>query len=206
MVIKFVGGKNMNKKYTSYALLGVLATFVLLLSSSPTLAGTFSITSNPSGATVTISGNNLGVTPYSIDSTKYPSPTSVILSKSGYQSANVPIYNWMTYLPTVNLKPLSGTTSAPAPTPTPTQAPALAPAPAPTPAPSGWTFIDSVPQGAKVYVYAGELNGKYLGTTPFYYDVSTIGANYIQFVKTGYKFSLGFVYPGMPAITCILNT
>ncbi len=202
----------MNKKYTSYVILGVIAMSVLLLSASAAMAGTLTINSNPSGAAVTLGGKNLGTTPVSIDPTAYPSPSFIILSKSGYTSKNVAIYNWMvppayTSL-SYNLQTSSTTTasSAPAPAPTPAPTSTPAPAPAPAPAPKSGTYITSVPEGAAVYVYLGANHGKYLGTTPFTYDFSAIGPNYIQFVKTGYKFTITKVDPSYRGLSTQLNT
>lgn len=193
---------NMNKKYTSYTLLGVLATFFLLLSTSPTLAsGTVLINSNPSGATVTVAntGQNLGVTPYYIDPTAYPSPTYLRLTKSGYEPINIAIGKWTTYLPTYNLKSLSTTTTT-APVAAPVAASAPAPTPAPTPAPapaSSGLIINTEPNGAACYYYGGLNNGKYIGTTPFpmpYMDPK-LGPVWIKCVKSGYKDTVGSISP-----------
>ncbi len=92
----------MNKKYTSYVLLGVLATFVLLLSTSPTLAnpstnGLITISSTPNGADVYVlfgpnEGKYLGTTPFTYD----PSGGTVWVKfvKPGYQTSMAPIYSW----------------------------------------------------------------------------------------------------------------
>ncbi|NJD77171.1 MAG: PEGA domain-containing protein [Candidatus Methanoperedens sp.] len=151
-------------------------------------SGTLLINSNPSGAAVSIAntGKNLGVTPYSINPAAYPSPTFLRLSKSGYQSINFPIYNWMvppryTSL-SYNLKPLSTSTPTPTPTPVPTKTPAPTPVPTST---SGALLINSNPSGATVTI---TNTGQNLGVTPVYINPKIYPSpTFLRLTKAGYQ-------------------
>ena len=166
-----VGGKNMNKRYTSHVMLGVIAMSVLLLSASPIMAGSVTIDTNPSGATATLGGKSLGATPVTIDTTTLSS-TYLRLTKTGYDAKNILIYQGLVGTYTYKLKSSSTTTtySAPAPTPAPTPTPTPTPAPAPAPASGSCgsqLLVKSEPSGAKVYTEFGDNPGVYLATTPF---------------------------------------
>ena len=101
-----------------------------------------------------------------------------------------------TPVPTPEPTPIPTPEPTPEPTPVPTPVPTPEPTPVPTPEPNnGKLLINSEPMGADVYVKYGQDAGKYLGTTPLYYNPALNGGvTYMKFVKQGYKVGNSVVY------------
>lgn len=96
----------MNKKYTSYVILGVLAIATMLLFSAPTMAdanGLIEVRSDPPGAKAfvkygTDAGKYLGETPFYYDPTLNGGVTYITFVKPGYRNSTGVIFKYMTRL------------------------------------------------------------------------------------------------------------
>lgn len=98
---------------------------------TPTIEGKISVTSDPSGATVRISTEEIGKTPVSVyrPAGNYILATSMSGYKTDYYGVTVTSGNTVSHY--IKLTPIPVTTPAPTPTPTPT--PTLTPSPTPSP-------------------------------------------------------------------------
>ena len=96
----------MNKRNTSYVMLGVLAITVLLLNTIPTLAdsnGMLRIESSPNGADAYVkygpdAGKYLGITPFLYNPTLNGGVTYITLKKPGYRDSTGVVFKYMAKL------------------------------------------------------------------------------------------------------------
>ncbi len=99
----------MNRKCTSYVMLGVLAMSVLLLSTSPTLAANpLKIESDPTGADVYLyggvhSGQYLGKTPIYFDVNSNGGINFLKLVKSGYNDGATGVFKSYSMFPFIRV-------------------------------------------------------------------------------------------------------
>lgn len=196
----------MDKKNTIYIILGVIAIFNLLLLSIPASAdsnGLLRIESDPTGADVYVkygidAGKYLGNTPFYYDPALNGGVTYMKFVKPGYRDAIGIVFKYMSTLEftVIYLNPLEKPVPTLEPTPAPTPEPTPVPTPVPTPA--RMLRIESNPSGADAYVKYGPDAGKYIGTTPFYYDPTLNGGvTYMKLSKPGYRDATGVVFKYM---------
>ena len=134
-------------------------------------SGTIVVRSSPSRASVTVNGRWTGRTPLTLENRAFGEYTIRVV-EPGYDVARE-IFKLSAAAPSrtidVALKPSAG--AKPAPAQTPAKPPAPEPAPKAGAAATGGLFVDSRPQGAKVFV-----NGKAAGVTPLRLNDQPAGA------------------------------
>ena len=149
------------------------------------LEGSLQVNSVPTGATVYIDGEEMGVTPTTVTNLTL-GYHDVILTKTGYQNWGTQAYVHFRQTTSISalLIPLS-------PTPTPTVTPTTPISPTPTttisptatttPTPTGTLAVFSVPTNAVVMV-----DNVFAGRTPLFISGVTAGTHRLEVDKEGY--------------------
>jgi hypothetical protein len=157
-------------------------------------AGRLVVTSDPSKASVTVNGKWRGRTPLTVEPLGF-GKYDVRVVQPGYEIARERFAlsaDSASKTIDVDLRPVKKQASGEAPKPRASQTPPSRTPPPPKPAPAsvatrlaastGELYVDSRPQGARVFV-----DGKEVGVTPLRLDGQRVGSHHVQLVLTDHS-------------------